>query len=239
MANAPQYRCQSCEDRGWIVRTDETGVDRAAPCDCARRRGLDIGLGAARIPERYRHCTIHNFSSLNDTLARAKKVAEEFVRDWPQNEAGLLISGPCGSGKTHLAVGILQELIRGRHADALYVDCALLVRQLQDSFSADGASRPEILRPVESAQVLLLDDLGSSKASEWVRDTFAGIINVRYNASRLTLITTRFPDAAAAPSELTLEQQVGAAVRSRLYEMCTTHRIEAEDFRRSVRNASH
>ena len=175
----------------------------------------------------------------NESLQRAKMAADEFVRDYPAGGAGLLFSGPCGSGKTHLAVGILKELIHKHHVGALYVDCALLIRLLQDSFGSEDLSRFDLLRPVESAELLLLDDLGGSKASEWVRDTFAGIINVRYNANRLTLVTTRYPDDGNKPADLTLEMQVGAAVRSRLYEMCTTYRLDAADFRRTVANANH
>ena len=222
-----------------MIAAGEDGVSRARRCDCSKRTGVDRELGAARIPERYKHCTIGSFAAINDSLSAARRVAEAFVRDYPQNEAGLLFSGPCGSGKTHLAVGILQELVRRHRVAALYVDCALLIRNLQDSFSSDDLSRPEILRPIEEAELLLLDDLGGSKASEWVRDTFAGIVNVRYNAARLTLVTTRFPDDAARPADMTLEMQVGTAVRSRLFEMCTTIPVEAEDFRRTVRKADH
>lgn len=236
----PVFRCVVCEDRGWVVAAGEDGVERARPCDCAKRQGVDLLLSAARIPERYRHCSIQNFSPMkNPSLVRARQAAEEFVRDFPQVDAGLLFSGPCGSGKTHLAVGILAELAKSRRVAALYVDCALLLRLLQDSFGEEDLSRRDLLRPVETADLLLLDDLGGSKASEWVRDTLAGIVNVRYNASRLTLVTTRFPDDPSGPADLTLEQQVGVAVRSRLFEMCTTVRLDADDFRRSVRNANH
>jgi DNA replication protein DnaC len=238
-APPPPVRCASCEDRGWIVRPGDDGVERASPCDCAKRRGLDLSISSARIPERYRHCTIQNFSPLNASLRRAREAADELANDWPQVQAGLLFCGPCGSGKTHLAVGLLQALIRRHQVSGLYVDCALLIREIQDAFGSDDRSRRDLIRPVEETEVVLLDDLGGTKPSEWVRDTIAGIVNSRYNASRLTLVTTRFADEPANAVELTLEQQVGVAVRSRLYEMCTTWRLETDDFRRRVRNASH
>lgn len=233
------HRCAACEDRGWIVRADDRGVERATRCTCQAGRGVDRSLEAARIPIRYRHCTIQNFSAVNESLQRARLAAERFVSEFPQHSAGLLFSGPCGTGKTHLAVGVVAELVRRHRADALFVDCPLLIRQLQDSFATDELRRHDLLRAVEGADVVLLDDLGGSKASEWVRDTFAEIVNVRYNAARLTLVTTRYSDDPGAVADLTFEGQVGTAVRSRLYEMCKTYGFDAGDFRKNQRNANH
>jgi DNA replication protein DnaC len=80
--------------------------------------------------------------------------------------------------------------------------------------------------------VLVLDELGAVKPTDWVRDTMMQIINTRYNDRKLTIFTTNYTDVRLQPSEETLEDRVGARLRSRLYEMCKTVLVEGEDYRR-------
>ena len=102
----------------------------------------------------------------------------------------------------------------------------------------------EILKPVLESPVLVLDDLGAERPTEWVRDTFAYILNSRYNRKLTTIITTNFEDrvreprsmgdGARLPSEETLEERIGVRLRSRLHEMCKVIQLEGEDFRAKV-----
>jgi DNA replication protein DnaC len=80
--------------------------------------------------------------------------------------------------------------------------------------------------------VLVLDELGAVKPTDWVKDTMMQIIGSRYNSRRLTIFTTNYADARLAPSEETLEDRIGVRLRSRLYEMCRTVVVEGEDYRR-------
>jgi DNA replication protein DnaC len=122
----------------------------------------------------------------------------------------------------------------------------------------------EILRPVFEAEILLLDELGAVKPTDWVWDTVAHVLNTRYNDKRTTLITTNYPNlpsallqaqstsvtdrdvsrivptnaAARAMREETLGDRIGERMRSRLQEMCITVSMQGDDFRRTVRRAS-
>src|SRR5205807_4333149 len=114
-----------------------------------------------------------------------------FVEEYPLEKTGLLLTGPIGVGKTHLAVGILQELIRSKGIPCLFYDYRELLKQIQNSYNPSvQTTELEILRPVFEAEVLVLDELGAVKPTEWVWDAVQFILNSRYN-SRLTTIITR------------------------------------------------
>lgn len=89
-----------------------------------------------------------------------------------------------------------------------------------------------MLAPVYEAEVLFLDELGTVKPTDWVRDTMMQIINRRYNDRRFAIFTTNYLDDRCHEAEETLEDRIGVRLRSRLYEMCKTVMIEGEDFRR-------
>jgi DNA replication protein DnaC len=111
-----------------------------------------------------------------------------------------------------------------------------------------------VLEPVLQAEILVLDDIGSSKPSLWALETVGHVLNTRYNEKRITLLTTNFLDseapansAAQQPSprvvgmraptmDDSLTERVGKRIRSRLYEMCRTVEIFAPDYRKEIRN---
>jgi len=236
----------------------------AVPCDCTGGDRDSRALVRARIPHRYEHCDFENFDTdlwggspestiWNRSLAQARVVIEAFARDYPASaETGLLLMGPCGVGKTHLAVATLRQLmLRGHHVR--FYDYRELLKDIQASYNPDHpVSELAVLEPVLEAEVLLLDDLGASKPSPWALETISHILNKRYNDKRITLLTTNYLDdteAASAPARLpsgqtiaaareeTLTDRIGQRVRSRLYEMCRTVEISSADYRREIRQA--
>jgi DNA replication protein DnaC len=150
--------------------------------------------------------------------------------------------GPCGVGKTHLAVAALKALGARGH-DGLFYDYRDLLKKIQASYNAESQTTElEVLEPVLKAEVLLLDDLGASKPSAWALETVGYILNARYNEKRVTLVTTNYLDAARSSEsgrpvarEDTLADRIGQRIRSRLYEMCRTIEIVAADWRMKVR----
>ncbi|MGB7309421.1 MAG: ATP-binding protein [Candidatus Acidiferrales bacterium] len=251
---------------------DEPKMVWAVPCDCTMGDKTERVLAKARVPDRYRHCDFENFEADNEienatreqlaawnrSLAQAKLIvqrfAEEFspVRDM-QNDQGLLLMGPCGAGKTHLAVSALKEIVQRGHS-GLFYDYRELLKEIQDSYNAESQSTEmSVLEPVLKVEILVLDDVGSSKPSPWALETVGHILNTRYNEKRVTILTTNFldADAATAPApaarvagmraptfEDTLTDRVGKRIRSRLYEMCRTIEISAPDYRKEIRNIS-
>lgn len=212
-------------------------------------------IAAARIPKRYEHCELSNFTTdfpgADRSVALAQISAARFVQEFdPRDGRGLLLVGGIGTGKTHLAVGILKELIATRGSACLFCDYRELLKQIQNSYNDSvQATELQVLRPVFEAEVLLLDELGAVKPSEWVWDTVSLILNTRYNDNRTTIISTNFADgpsakaagltgAARASRDETLGDRIGDRMRSRLLEMCRVVEMDGPDFRQKFKSAS-
>jgi DNA replication protein DnaC len=140
--------------------------------------------------------------------------------------------GPCGVGKTHLATAIIAELTLKKGIPCLFYDFRDLLKEIRSSYDSNSPiSEFSILEPVVTKQVLVLDDLGAWKITDWVRDTVNYIINKRYNEGLITIITSNRMDNPREVDEETLTDRIGMRLRSRLHEMCQEFEIEAEDYR--------
>lgn len=237
--------CPQCGGTGW-ERILEEGFEKVKRCKCYyedRRKRL---LTSARIPRRYLHCTLDQFddnyidrdkwpldaSKPQVNISMAKEAAQSFVRQYPNQSKGLLFMGPCGVGKTHLAVAIIRELIKKKGISCLFYDFRDLLKEIQASYNPQSqTSEISVLGPVLKTEVLLLDELGATKVTDWMRDTLTYIINSRYNENLITLITSNWMDDKRGDEE-TLEERIGTRLRSRLYEMCKVYEILGPDFRK-------
>jgi DNA replication protein DnaC len=243
--------CPSCGGSGW-----KSGANgRVARCDCRLKARAETLIAAARIPKRYEHCELSNFEfdGPHARLMQARMAACKFVEEYPLDNTGLLLIGGIGVGKTHLAVGIVKELVVSKGVPCLFYDYRELLKQIQNSYNDSvKATELDVLRPVFETEVLVLDELGAVKPTEWVWDTVSLILNTRYNDSRTTIITTNYPDDAARDSNgssefaraqraargETLGDRIGERMRSRLHEMCRIVKMEGADFRQTFRSAS-
>jgi len=265
----PTTVCPHCGGLGLtLVRRD--GRQFAAECRCRGERRAEQRLQRARIPQRYFHCSLDNFDVLrgaDPSLGMALMATRRFADGYPLETEGrgLLLTGNIGSGKTHLVVGLLRELIEQRGATGIFCDYRDLLKQIQNSYNPQvSTTELEILRPVFDAEILVLDELGAVKPTDWVWDTVAHVLNTRYNDKKTTLITTNYPNlppgfvqaqstsvadreisrslpaaaAARAMREETLGDRIGERMRSRLQEMCIPVVMQGADFRQTVRRAS-
>ncbi|PYV08994.1 MAG: DNA replication protein DnaC, partial [Acidobacteria bacterium] len=185
--------------------------------------------------------TLESYETKKDkrSLVDAKNYVAAFLEKYPL-DFGLLFLGPCGVGKTHLAVALLKKLISERLERGLFYDFRDLLRAIQLSWnSVSQTTELQILGPVLEVDVLVLDDLGANKPTDWVRETMEHIINCRYNDRKLTIFTSNYLDAPARQGEETLTDRIGARLRSRLHEMCKVIEIRGDDFRREIRQVNY
>jgi DNA replication protein DnaC len=206
----------------------------ARRCRCrteARKANL---MEAVCIPRRYSECSLQNYKPAkgNGSQLLAFNYAFRLVREYPAFDRGLLFMGTCGVGKTHLSVAILRGLVE-KGIPCLFYEFGALLKEIQNSYNpVSQTSELKVLAPVFEAEVLVLDELGASKPTDWVRDTMMQIINTRYNNRKLTIFTTNYLDGRRTERDETLEDRISVRLRSRLFEMCKTMQIEGEDYRK-------
>ena len=166
----PDPVCPLCDGTGWKSIAIAGKANRVTRCDChMAARALRL-LAQAEIPRQYEHCTLADFDvtfrSATESLKRALMTAKRFVDQYPLEKEGMLLWGDCGTGKTHLAIAILKELIQQKGTRCLFRGYSALLKQLQATYSRQMVAHEEtgvvlteysILRDVTDVEVLVLD----------------------------------------------------------------------------------
>jgi len=223
--------CPICNDTHWkSIEVD--GVERVVRCDCWRDSLIGRLLDAARIPPRFVRTELEMYLPDTDSQRVALKKAKHFVDTFPVVDKGLLFYGPFGVGKTHLAVGILKAVIRRTGAKGYFFETPDLLRQVRNTYNSRvDETEMGILKPIIDADILVLDDLGTEKTSEWVQETLGLLVNSRYNTRRPTILTSNLHDPMESDDPNSFMFQIGARTRSRLLEMCEWVEILGTDIR--------
>lgn len=201
-------------------------------CDCWRTKASERGIATARIQRRYSHCELSNFETHYDSLRAAYRKSVQFIEQFPVVDRGLLLQGSHGVGKTHLAVAILKAVIRTKGGRAYFYETGELLKLVRDTYDAGSDEKEmDVLRPVLEADLLVLDDLGVDKSSEWVQDTLGHVVNIRYSEKRPTIFTTNLVESDDPLHPKSFMFRLGARTRSRLFEMCDWIQMDAIDAR--------
>jgi DNA replication protein DnaC len=230
--------CPLCDDTGWKP-IEENAVRRVVRCDCWRERASVQALAQANVPPRYAACEFSNFITYsNDRLLNAVASAQRFAEAFPVVDKGLLIIGPPGIGKTHLAIAAMKQAIRTTGARGKYYDTRGLLTQIRSTYnSLTRLAEMDVIRPVMHAELLILDDLGAERLTDWVEETMNVIVNSRYNAKLPTIFTSNYEDIPGSEDMSSLLVRVGFRLHSRLREMCEFLEYDGPDYRDLPPNA--
>ena len=232
--DATGEECPLCFGTGMEVVPDKG----ARICSCRHLKKQTGQFESVRLPKRYDGFHFHNYKPQTASQETAFKYATGLTMEYPAVDRGLLFFGSVGVGKTHLAVSILKGLTE-RGFSCLFYEFGSLLKEIQDSYNVyTQSSELGVLAPVLNADILVLDELGASKPTDWVRDTMAHVINTRYNDKKLTIFTTNYLDERRNDREEILEDRIGTRLRSRLYEMCKTVVMSGEDYRKRFDKAA-
>ena len=232
-ASSDEQVCPLCNGTSWKPVEATNGDGRVTRCDCWRESVTRRLIADARIPLRYRHCTLNDFATYdNETLEEAQRRAQKLADAFPVVERGLFFLGDPGVGKTHLAVAVLKQVVLTRGARGLFYDTRDLLKMIRGTYNAVvKATELEVLRPIMEADLLVLDDLGAEKTSEWVEETLNLIVNTRYSEKRTTIFTTNYDDNPDLTDPDSLVFRIGVRMRSRLHEMCEFLYLDGADYR--------
>jgi DNA replication protein DnaC len=224
--------CARCDGTGWRP-IEDGGVRRVVRCECWQDGLADRMVEQARIPPRYSRATLDNFVVYpNEGLVDALTQSRRFVAAFPAVDRGLCLIGPAGIGKTHIAAAVLYQLVAEKRVRGLFYDVPDLLRVIRSTFNPTvRAAEMDILRPVMDAELLVLDDLGKEKPSEWVEETMNLIVGTRYNRRLPTIFTTNCEDSSNDEDLNSLKVRVGFRMHSRLHEMCEFLEYFGADYR--------
>jgi DNA replication protein DnaC len=258
--------CPICNGLGLKIVQRSDGTQFAQDCVCRIERRAAQILKNARIPRRYDICSLDSYETMHSSATKSIKtalnVSRKFADGYPveTNGKGLLFVGPRGLGKTHLAIGILKNLITERGATGVFWEHKELLENLRSIYSVRAAgAEAQVLKAVITCDLLVLDDLGDITPSDWSWDTTSYILSSRYNEDRSTIVTSNLPnqppsisfdepidryaseqskEARRAMTKRTLADRIGERIWSRLQEMCVEVDMQGEDFRQKVKRAS-
>jgi len=245
--NKPEpQECQECGDlvepikkfwsEGWIkmsicsdclskIKRKEEEHARRAQIRSKQAR-IEEQFEQSRLGKRFRERTFENFK-VNDSNRSAYRKSRAFslhFEDKLNSGKGIIFIGNFGTGKTHLAASILQEVIKKEHT-GIFVSIPDLIAKIRKSWDGDG-NESDLIDALVEADLVVMDDLGAENTKDWVRERLFVIINSRYERMLPTIFTTNCSFAE-------LRRKVGGRIESRICEMCEGITLVDDDYRKS------
>lgn len=228
---------------------------QVAECECRRVLKLEKMLERAGLPARYHEASFATFEwrERSATIQRAylhsKAYAENFLTERTQ---GLLLHGSVGTGKTHLAIAIARHVTLELGVRTLFVDFRQMLKRIQATFNTSTQTTEDVMRPVLESELLVLDEIGAARQTDWTFEIMEEVLNQRYNDARATVMTTNLANlgcaaeqaaepsrgygrAATAMQMETLGDRIGTRMFSRVQQMCTPMELQGTDYRRPKR----
>jgi len=198
------YKCEKCRDSGYILRKGEDGRDYASPCECLSSRILENKLQFANIPKEFKEYTVESFDlglyttpDAREKAEMAKLLCTNYIREFPgilEDGKGLyMYSRTKGSGKTRMAASIANDVISRYMISAKFATTLQILDEIKKTWHeklGKDAGEQEFLADIIRVPVLVIDDIGVEKPTEWVNEKFYSILNGRMIKKQVTIFTS-------------------------------------------------
>ncbi len=220
--------CELCDDLGFVIE-DVNGVPTSRKCQCRMLQDRIRLFNEARLPARYSDKTVERYEVHTKQQGFVKSMLSRYRDAFSPNAKGILLYGGTGVGKTHLVAGMVRYLTLEKGFSARFVDFFALIQQIKAGFSTQD-SEARIIAELDRPDILVIDELGKGRATEWERTVVDSLIAQRYNSGKTLFITTNYD---VREDKLgSLSERVGPRVMSRLYEMCEFYALDGDDYRK-------
>lgn len=188
----------------------------------------------SKMRPRLREYTFSRFEITKDN-EKAFMKAKEYAKDIEDgSKKSLFITGNIGTGKTHLAASIANYLI-GCEIQVIFGTLINLLNEVKESYTADDMTELSIIDNYSKVPLLIIDDLGKERPSEWTLEKLFTIINNRYENNLPVVITTNYNrDRLRERLANRTNYEIADAIISRLYEMCKGINIKGTDKRKEL-----
>lgn len=238
--NLEKPRCD-CEKavafwKGWDAKQEKIKKEKElAEEQELRKQKIESILGKSGIKKRYLSRTIDSFSVTAENK-RSFEVATDYIKNFREyftQGKGLYLEGPCGTGKTHLAIAIALAIIN----TGVPVICKTSIDMLGDIKRCyernSEVTEEEVLEAYKTVDLLIIDDLGKEQVTEWSVPVLYSILNERYEALLPTIITTNYNTTALAEKlSAKGDTETAKAIISRFVESYKRVTMAWADYRR-------
>lgn len=214
------YKCPRCKDQGWVGYKGEDGYFFARECECGivSKKKMAGMLAFASIPDRYRTLVMADFDTRwygddQKFAENIKAAARGYLGNYYLLEGrGLYIySNTKGNGKTRLACIIANELVK-MGIIVKFATAEDILEEIKKSW--DSNTEYGLMSDLKTAEVLVIDDFGTTSAKAWINEKFYQIINARYVSKRPTIFTSN------CDLETLERMQYDQRITSRIKESC-------------------
>lgn len=236
----PVVGCSTCRDVGWLRRDvppghPDFGSRVECPCGLVAQRRVRLVFEHSQVPPMYRGFTLDGYAARSGRPA----LVEAIRAAWNDGKRSLLLTGPVGVGKTGIALSLLNERLAAGEG-GLYVTAPNLFTMLRGTYGPDErpmgvgvsanatlvTSEATIMSTLASAALVVLDDVGMVRLTDWGREKVFTLLNERYGRGLPVIVTTNL-----SVEDGSLEDHIGAPAYDRLVAMAETFRIEGASLR--------
>lgn len=242
--------CQLCDGTGYIFDLDEHGRELARRCQCQDLEYRIRLFNNAQIPSQFYDATFENFDTTgNASLKSALETARFSFKNYQNGKwQGLLFMGGVGVGKTRLVSTMLRDYTLKFGIPSLFREFSSLLSEIKSGYDM-GLSEMSVLDTINNIEILVIDELGKGRKSDWEINILDTIISNRYNMRKTTIFTTNYTESKAtslsetvvrkdgkggqteSEKRETLEQRVYSRIYSRLKGMCDFILVKGSDYR--------